>query len=272
MPTLCGLRRRGYTPSAIIRFIRQAGVSKTYSIVDIGLLEYCIRDDLNRTAPRRMAVLEPLKVVLDNYPEGQSELISLPNNPEDPEAGARQVPFSRELYIEMSDFMEEPLPKYYRLSPGREVRLMGCYFIQFQRLVRDADGNITEIHCAYDPETRDGRAPDGRKVKSTIHWVSAPHSLSCEVRLYNPLFTRDDMNDLPEGADLGDYINPDSLQVLTDCRLEPSLAGEVPGSNRFQFVRNGYFCLDARDHRPDRIICNRIVPLKDTWQKILDKT
>ncbi|HBQ64582.1 MAG TPA: glutamine--tRNA ligase, partial [Clostridiales bacterium] len=262
MPTLCGLRRRGFTPSAIFEFLRRVGVAKTYSIADVGLLEYCIRDELNRTAPRRVAVLEPLKVVLTNYPEEQTEEFELANNPEDPEAGTRKVPFSRELYIEQSDFMEEAPPKYFRLRPGGEVRLMGGYFIRCQEVVKDTDGHIRELWCTYDPLTRSGSSPDGRKVKGTIHWVSAPHAVDARVNLYDRLFTQEDMGSMEEGKELSDYLNPDSVTRLEGCKLEPSLAGTCSGE-RFQFVRMGYFCLDSKN--PGTY--NRIVPLKDTWAK-----
>ncbi|HXK58432.1 MAG TPA: glutamine--tRNA ligase/YqeY domain fusion protein [Acidobacteriota bacterium] len=268
MPTISGLRRRGYTPEAIRSFCEVIGVAKRDAIVDIGLLEHAIREDLNRRAPRVMAVLRPLKLVIDNYPEGQVEELDAINNPEDPTSGMRKVPFSRVLYIEQDDFRETPPPKYYRLSPGREVRLRYAYFVKCTDVVKDENGEIIEVHCTYDPTTRGGDAPDGRKVKATIHWVSAEHSFPAEVRLYDRLFTKP--NPEEGGADFRESLNPNSLEVLKDCRVEPSLAGVAPGS-RFQFERLGYFCTDSVDSRPDALVFNRTVQLRDTWAKIAAK-
>jgi glutaminyl-tRNA synthetase len=266
MPTLSGLRRRGYTPEAIRDFAEMVGVAKSNSTIDMGMLEYCVRQDLNRRAPRVMAVLRPLKVVITNYPEGQTEQLEAVNNPEDAAAGTRSVPFGRELYIEQDDFMEDPPNKFFRLAPGREVRLRYAYFIKCEEVVKDADGNITELRCTYDPATRSGEAPDGRKVKATLHWVAAAQALNAEVRLYNHLFTRPDPNSDDEGLDFTAYINPDSLEVLTGCKVEPSLADAAPNS-RFQFERLGYFCVD-RDSSADGLVFNRTVTLKDEWAKI----
>lgn len=265
MPTISGIRRRGYTPEALRNFAERIGVAKRDSVVDVALLEYCVREDLNRRAPRVMAVLKPLKVVLENYPEGQVEWMDAVNNPEDPSAGTRQVPFSRELYIERDDFMENPPSKFFRLAPGREVRLRYGYFIRCTGVVKDEAGKITELRCTYDPETRGGNAPDGRKVKSTIHWVSAAQSVPAEVRLYDRLFTVENPSG-QEGA-FTDYLNPHSLDVITGCRLEPGLADAAPGS-RFQFERLGYFCADSADSTPGRLVFNRTVTLKDEWEKI----
>ncbi len=267
MPTLSGLRRRGYTPEAIREFCRRIGVNKYDSVVDIALLEHCLRDDLNRRSPRVMAVLRPLKLVIDNYPVGQVEYLEAINNPEDPSAGTRQVPFSGELYIEQDDFRETPPPRYHRLSPGREVRLRYAYFVTCTGVVRDpATGEITEVHCTYDPATRGGDAPDGRKVKSTLHWVSAAHARRVEVRLYDHLFLKPDPDDVPEGGDWLANLNPDSLRILEDCLVEPS-AADAPAGSRFQFERQGYFCVDP-DSAPGRPVFNRTVTLKDTWAKI----
>ncbi|MHB0913884.1 MAG: glutamine--tRNA ligase/YqeY domain fusion protein [Armatimonadota bacterium] len=265
LPTLAGLRRRGYTPEAIREFCRRIGVAKVESTVDVAVLEDCVRDDLNKRAPRVMAVMNPLKVVITNYPEGQVEELSAVNNPEDPEAGTRKVPFSRELYIERDDFREEPPPKFFRLAPGREVRLRYAYFITCVDVVKDEKGEITELHCTYDPETRGGDAPDGRKVKGTIHWVAAEQSIPAETRLYDHLFLTPDPDDVGEGETYLDNLNPDSLQV-TVCRVEPSAAGAVPGT-RYQFERVGYFCADP-DSTPERPVFNRTVTLRDTWAKI----
>ena len=268
MPTLAGIRRRGYTPEAIRNFCERIGVGKKESIVDRGLLEYCIREDLNKLAPRVMAVLRPLKVVIDNYPEGQVEYLDAVNNPEDPSAGSRKIPFSKVLYLERDDFMEDPPKQFFRLAPGREVRLRYAYFITCTNVVRDAQtGEVTELHCTYDPATRGGDAPDKRKVKATLHWVSALHALEAEVRLYDTLFLKENPNDVEEGKDFTDYLNPKSLEVLTSCRVEPGLKDVLPGS-RFQFERVGYFCSDAADSSPERLVFNRIVTLKDEWAKI----
>jgi glutaminyl-tRNA synthetase len=269
MPTLSGLRRRGFTPEAIRAFAAAAGVSRTNGVVDIEMLEHFQRDDLNRRANRAMAVLHPLKLVIDNYPEGQHEFVEVANNPEDPSAGTRQVPFSREVYIDHDDFREIPPPKYYRLSPGKEVRLRNAYFITAKEVVKDAAGNIVEVHCTYDPASRGGNSPDGRKVKSTMHWVSAAHAISAEIRLYGKLFLKPDPTDVEEGQDVLDNLNPNSLEVLTGAKLEPSLATAKPG-DRFQFERVGYFCLDP-DSTPGNLVFNRTLPLKDSWAKIEKK-
>jgi glutaminyl-tRNA synthetase len=269
MPTLSGLRRRGFTPEAIRAFVASAGVSRTNGIVDIEMLEHFQRDDLNRRTSRAMAVLRPLKVVIDNFPEGKEELVDVANNPEDPAAGMRQVPFSREIYIEQDDFREVPPPKYYRLSPGKEVRLRNAYFVTALSVVKDLAGNVVEVHCTYDPASRGGNSPDGRKVKSTMHWVSAPHAISAEIRLYDKLFTKADPGDVPEGGSFLDNLNPDSLEILSDAKLEPSLASARAG-DRFQFERVGYFCLDP-DSSESKKIFNRTLPLKDTWAKIEKK-
>ena len=264
MPTLSGLRRRGFTSESIIDFCSRVGVAKNDSVVDIALLEHCIREDLNQRALRKMAVQHPLKVVLVNYPENQTEEMDAINNPEDPGMGTRQVPFSGVLYIEKDDFREEPPPKYFRLSPGREVRLRYAYFIKCVDFVKDANGEVTELHCTYDPTTRGGDAPDGRKVKSTIHWVSAAQAIPVEVRLYDRLFQSPD----PEaGENFLNDLNPASLEVLKDCYVEPSLANAQPG-DRFQFERQGYFCVDKDTHPPGRLVFNRTVALKDPWAKI----
>ncbi len=268
MPTISGLRRRGYTPEAIRNFCRRVGVSKTNGITELGLLEYFLREDLNKSAPRAMAVLRPLRVVIENYPEDQVEQMEAVNNPEDAGAGTRTVPFSKVLYIEQDDFREDPPKQYFRLSPGREVRLRYGYFITCTGVVKDDQGVVTEIHCSYDPATRGGNAPDGRKVKSTIHWVSAAHAVDAEVRLYDNLFTVENPNDAPEGQDFTANLNPNSLETV-HAKLEPSLAGATPGS-RYQFERLGYFCAD-RDSAPERLIFNRTVTLRDTWAKIEKK-
>jgi glutaminyl-tRNA synthetase len=266
MPTISGLRRRGYTPEAIRTFCDVVGVAKSNSTADIALLEYCVRQDLNKRAPRVMAVLRPLKVVITNYPEGQVEELEAVNNPEDPDAGTRRVPFSRVLYIEQDDFMENPPNKFYRLAPGREVRLRYSYFIKCVGVVKDASGQIIELHCTYDPATRGGSSPDGRKVKATIHWVSAAHAVPVEARLYDHLFIRPDPNDESEGLDFTAYINPKSLEILSPCYAEPSLAAAQPGS-RFQFERLAYFCVDP-DSTSGRLVVNRTVTLRDDWAKI----
>jgi glutaminyl-tRNA synthetase len=270
MPTLSGIRRRGFTPEAIRAFVASIGATRTNGIVDIEMLEYFQRDDLNRRASRAMAVLRPLKLVIDNYPEGQVEHVDVANNPEDPSAGTRQVPFSRELYIEEDDFREIPPPKYYRLSPGKEVRLRNAYFVTAQSVVKDAAGNIAEVLCTYDPESRGGNSPDGRKVKSTIHWVSTAHAISAEVRLYDKLFSTPDPGDVPEGGSFLENLNRDSLEVIADARLEPSLA-DAKLEDRFQFERVGYFCLDP-DSTPEKLVFNRTLALKDSWAKIEKKS
>ncbi|HPD17184.1 MAG TPA: glutamine--tRNA ligase/YqeY domain fusion protein [Planctomycetota bacterium] len=270
LPTLAGLRRRGYTPEAIREFCTRIGINKVESLVDVALLEHCVREHLNRVAPRVMAVLRPLRVVLENYPDGQTEELDAVNNPEDPAAGTRKVPFSKVLYIEREDFMEAPPPKFYRLAPGREVRLRYAYFIRCERVAKDpATGEVVELRCTYDPATRGGDAPDGRKVKATLHWVSAAHAVAGEARLYSHLFTREDMGALPEGADFKDFVNPASLEVVTGCQFEPSLAA-APVGYRCQFERLGYFCADP-DSAPGRPVFNRSVTLKDEWAKIQRK-
>ncbi len=267
MPTIAGIRRRGYTPEAIRQFCKEIGVAKFNSVIDIGRLENCVRDDLNRRAPRVLGVLRPLKVIIDNYPEGQVEEFTAVNNPEDASAGTRKVPFSRVLYIEQEDFRENPPKDYFRLAPGREVRLRYAYFIKCVGVTKDdKTGDVIELHCTYDPATRGGNAPDNRKVKATIHWVSAAHALKAEVRLYDYLFTKPDPDDVPEGQDYKANLNPQSLVTLTDCRLEPSLAMAKPG-DRFQFERLGYFCVDP-DSKPGAPVFNRTVTLRDTWAKI----
>ncbi len=266
MPTLRGLRRRGYTPAAITSRCRMIGVDKTNSTIDISLLEHCVREDLNKRASRVMVVLRPLRVVLVNYPEGRVEEVECVNNPEDPSMGTRRVPFSRVLYIERDDFREEPPPQYYRLSPGREVRLRYAYIIRCVDVVKDADGRVVELHCTYDPGTRGGSAPEGRRVKGTLHWVSAGHALEAEVRLYDHLFLKPNPLEVEGDADFTVNLNPHSLEVLTGCRVEPSLAGAPVGS-RYQFERLGYFCVDP-DSTPERLVFNRTVALRDTWAKI----
>jgi glutaminyl-tRNA synthetase len=272
MPTLSGLRRRGYTPEAIREFCDLIGVAKRNSTVDIAMLEYCIRQDLNERAPRVMGVLRPLKVIIDNYPEDKVEELEALNHPQDPSMGTRMVPFSRELYIEREDFRQDPPRNFFRLSPGREVRLRYAYFITCVGVVRDEEtGEVIELHCTYDPATRGGSAPDGRKVKGTLHWVSAPHALEAEVRLYDRLFIKEDPEEVDEGAgeegaDFTSNLNPNSLEVLTACRVEPNLAGAPPGS-RYQFERQGYFCVDAGSS-PGKLVFNRTVALRDTWAKI----
>jgi glutaminyl-tRNA synthetase len=268
MPTISGIRRRGYTPESMRTFCGAIGVSKTNGIIELGLLEHFVREDLNKRAPRMMAVLKPLRVVIENYPEdsGAVDELDAVNNPEDPSAGTRKVPFSKVLYIEQDDFKEEPPKGYYRLSPGKEVRLRWGYFITCTGVVKDAAGNAVEVHCTYDPATRGGNAPDGRKVKSTIHWVSAAHAVDAEVRLYETLFTKENPNDVEEGQDFLANLNPHSLQVLTGCKLEPSLA-QVKPFERVQFERLGYFCADP-DAAPGAPVFNRTVALKDTWAKV----
>jgi glutaminyl-tRNA synthetase len=269
MPTISGLRRRGYTPESIRNFCDRIGVAKADSMVDIALLEYCIREDLNKRAPRVMGVLNPLKVVLDNYPEGKVEELEAVNNPEDPAWGTRTVPFARELYIERDDFMEDPPKKFFRLAPGREVRLRYAYFVKCTDVVKDpATGEVVELRCTYDPATRGGDAPDGRKVKGTLHWVSAQHSIPAEVRLYEHLFLKENPNEVEEGKDFTDYVNPRSLEVLKNCRVEPGLRDAKSGE-RFQFERLGYFCADSKDTGPGAPVFNRTVTLRDTWAKIL---
>jgi len=269
MPTISGLRRRGYTPGAIRNFCDRIGVAKADSMVDMALLEYCVREDLNKCAPRVMGVLRPLKVVIDNYPEDEEEEMEAINNPEDASMGTRKVPFSRELYIERDDFMEDPPKKFFRLAPGREVRLRYAYFITCEDVVKDPDtGEITELHCTYDPTTRGGNAPDGRKVKGTLHWVSVRHAISAQVRLYDHLFVKENPNEIEEGKDFTAYLNPKSIEILNDCKLEPSLTGAKP-SSMYQLERLGYFCVDSKDSTPQAPVFNRTVTLRDTWAKIL---
>ncbi|MBA2882368.1 glutaminyl-tRNA synthetase [Desulfosalsimonas propionicica] len=264
MPTISGLRRRGYSPGAIRDFCDRIGVARRDSMVDLALLEHCVRQELNKTAMRVMGVLHPLRVVIENYPEDQSEMLSAVNNPEDESMGNRQIPFSRVLYIERGDFMEDPPKKFFRLAPGREVRLRYAYFIQCEQVVRDENGEIAELRCTYDPETRGGDAPDGRKVKATLHWVSAAHALQAAVRLYDHLFTVENPAEQP---DFLEVLNPDSLETLTGCMLEPGLAKAAAGQ-RYQFERLGYFSVDPKDSAPGQPVFNRIVTLRDTWAKI----
>jgi len=268
MPTIGGMRRRGYTPESLQNFARSLGVSKTNGTTELALLEYYVREDLNKRALRVMAVLKPLRIVIDNYPDDLVEQMEAVNNPEDPAAGSRTVPFSKVLYIEDEDFREVPPPKYFRLSPGKEVRLRYGYFITCTSVVKDAQGNIVEVHCTYDPATRGGDSPDGRKVKSTIHWVSAAHAVDAEVRVYETLFTRENPNETEAGQDFTANLNPKSLEIVTG-KLEPSLANAAPGS-RYQFERLGYFCVD-KDSTPEKPVFNRTVALRDTWGKIEKK-
>lgn len=265
MPTLCGLRRRGYTAASIREFCARIGVAKADSVVDIAMLEHCLREELNKTAPRVMAVVKPLKVVIENYPEGQTDELDAVNNPEDPSAGTRKVPFGKALYIEQDDFREEPPPKFFRLAPGREVRLRYAYFIKCVGVVKDAAGNVVELRCTYDPATRGGDAPDGRKVKATIHWVSAQHALPVETRLYDPLFIKPNPDDVPEGESFLNMLNPNSLEVARSF-VEPSVKNASPG-DKFQFERMGYFCVDP-DSAPGKLVFNRAVGLKDSYAKI----
>jgi glutaminyl-tRNA synthetase len=267
MPTIAGLRRRGYTPESIQNFCDRIGVAKRDSLVDVALLEHCLREDLNKRAARVMAVLRPLRVVIDNYPEGQMEELEAINNPEDLGMGTRKVPFSRVLYIEQEDFREDPPKQFFRLAPGREVRLRYAYFIKCVNVIKDErTGEVVELHCTYDPETRGGDAPDGRKVKATLHWVSAAQAVEAEVRLYDHLFVKSDSSDEEGGLDFKAYVNPKSLEILTSCRVEPSLANAVPGSH-CQFERQGYFCGDP-DSQAGKLVFNRSVSLRDTWAKI----
>ncbi len=270
MPTISGMRRRGYTPEALRAFCGRIGISKTNGTTELGLLEHSVREDLNQRALRVMGVLRPLKVVIENYPEGQVEQMEAVNNPEDPSAGTRTVPFSRELYIEQDDFRENPPKQYFRLSPGREVRLRYGYFITCTGVIKNEAGEPIELRCTYDPATRGGNAPDGRKVKSTIHWVSAAHAINGEARLYETLFAKENPNDLEEGQQFTDVLNPSSLEVVEGCKLEPSLAGAAPGVS-YQFERLGYFCVDP-DSTPNKLVFNRTVALRDTWAKIEKKS
>ena len=262
MPTLSGLRRRGFEPAAIMDFLQRAGVAKANSLVDYELLEYCVRSRLGGTATRRIAVLNPLKLTITNYPDGKVEYFTLPNNPEDPAAGTREVAFTNTLYVERDDFMENPPGKFFRLKPGGEVRLMGAYLVTCNEVVKDEAGNVTELRCTCDLETRNNMPADGRKVRGTIHWLSAAHALDGKVRAYDKLFTIPNINDIPEDENYLDYLNPDSLIEYTGCKLEPALA-EASLSDRFQFVRSGYYCRDLRE--PE--VFHRIVTLKDSWSK-----
>ncbi len=271
MPTLSALRRRGYRPEAIRKFTELVGVAKSNSVVELSYLEHTVRDDLNQYAPRAMAVLQPIRVTIENYPENQVEEFEIPNYPQDKENKEyRVVPFSRQIYIERDDFMEDPPKKFFRLAPGREVRLVGAYYVTCNEVVKDEAGNVIELRCTYDPESRGGSTPDGRKVRGTIHWVSAVHAVQAEVRLYDTLFTMEFPEAAGEGTDFTDFINPDSLQVLTRCQLEPSLANATV-DDRYQFMRQGYFCLDSVDSSPERLVFNRTVTLRDTWAKIQNK-
>jgi glutaminyl-tRNA synthetase len=269
MPTIAGYRRRGYTPESIRVFCEKIGVSKKDSIIDVALLEWSVREDLNRRAQRAMAVLNPLKVIITNYPDGE-EMLPATNNPEDLSAGTRMVPFCKELYIEQEDFRESPPPKYHRLSPGKEVRLRAAYIIKCEKVIKDARGNARELHCSYDPGTKSGGPAAGRKVKGTIHWVSARHAVDAEVRLYDTLFLKEDPNQVEGDQTFLANLNPNSLQVLKNCKVEPMLGSAAPGS-RFQFERVGYFCADSKDSKPGAPVFNRIVTLKDTWAKIEQK-
>ena len=270
MPTISGMRRRGYTPAAIRNFCDRIGVAKRESTVDIALLEYCVREDLNNVAPRVMGVLYPLRVVIDNYPEGQMEMLDAPYHPEDPGMGSRKIPFSKVLYIERDDFREDPPKKFFRLAPGREVRLRYAYYMKCERVVKDEKtGEVIELRCTYDPETKGGWSKDGRKVKGTLHWISAAHALDTEVRLYDRLFTVEN----PAGekdSDFTDYVNTKSLEILKTCKVEPSLKGACPGS-RYQFERVGYFCVDSQEAGGGELVFNRTVMLRDSWAKILKK-
>ena len=268
MPTISGIRRRGFTPEAMRRFAEEIGVAKRENVVDVGLLEFFVREDLNKRAPRAMAVLRPLKVVLDNYPDGETEQMDVVNNPEDPAAGTRKVPFGRVLYIEQDDFREDPPKKFFRLAPGREVRLRNAYLVTCQSVVKNDAGEVVELHCTYDPATRGGDAPDGRKVKATLHWVSAAHAIDAEVRLYDRLFTHE--NPGTGDADFLTQLNPHSLEVVRDAKLEPSLASAAPG-RRYQFERLGYFCADP-DTRAGAAVFNRTVTLKDSWAKVRESS
>ena len=268
MVTISGIRRRGYTSSSIRRFAERVGVAKNNSVIDMALLEHTIRDELNDTTPRVIAVLRPLKVIIDNYPEGKIEEFELQDFPQDDTRNeVRKVSFSREIYIEADDFMEEPPKKFFRLSPGREVRLMGAYYITCQEVIKDEEGNIVELHCTYDPESRGGTTSDGRKVRGTLHWLSATHSLPAEVRLYDKLFLVENPNEVPEGEDFTVHLNPYSLEILNGCMVEPGLANATL-DDRFQFIRHGYFCIDSGDSKPDALVFNRTVSLRDTWAKI----
>ncbi len=272
MPTIAGMRRRGFPAEAINDFCDRIGVSTSNSVVDVALLEHCIRDHLNESTTRVMAVLDPVKVVIDNYPEGQVEWMEAENHPQHPEMGTRRVPFSREVYIDREDFMEDPPRKYYRLAPGREVRLKSAYLVTYKDIVKDADGKIVEVHCTYDPESRGGEAPDGRKVRGTLQWVSVAHALDADIRLYDRLFLAEDPEETGEEGGFLDNLNPDSLEIISTCKVEPSLEKAKPG-DRYQFMRIGYFCTDpdttkTTDEAPMRLVFNRTIALRDTWAKI----
>ena len=270
MPTVCAFRRRGVPAEALRDFCEKIGITKFNSLTDMALLEHCIRENLNKTSQRRMAVMNPVKLVIDNYPAGLVEEMEVINNPEDPEAGSRKVPFSGELYIERDDFMEEPIKQFHRLAPGKEVRLRCAYFVTCTGVEKDENGELSVIHCTYDPETKGGNAPDGRKVKGTIHWVSAAHAVDAEARLYDRLFTIADTNAIPEDKDYKEFLNPESLKIVT-AKLEPSLGTVEPGF-KCQFERIGYFCADEKDHVPgSKPVFNRTVTLKDSWSKIAAK-
>ena len=269
MPTIAGLRRKGYTSNSIWDFCNRIGIAKASSMVDIALLEHCLREDLNKSATRMMAVLRPLKVIIDNYPEDKVEWLDAINNPEDESAGSRKIPFSREIYIERGDFMEHPPKKYFRLYPGNEVRLKHAYYIKCTDFVKNENGDVLELHCSYDPESRGGGTPDGRKIRGTLHFVSAKHALPAQIRLYENLFTIPDPSNPPEGDSFRDYVNPKSLEVLTESLVEPSLADTEPG-DRYQFMRHGYFCTDT-DSEKGKLVFNRIVSLRDTWAKMQKK-
>jgi len=268
MPTLSGLRRRGYTPQSIRVFADRIGVAKSDNMVEIALLEHCLREDLNYSALRVMAVLNPLKVIITNYPEDKEEDLEAVNNPEDEDAGTRMIPFSREIYIERDDFREDPPRKYFRLAPGAEVRLKHAYYITCEKVIKDpASSEITELHCTYDPKSRGGWTDDGRKVKGTLHWVSVQHAVNAEVRLYEHLFLKENPGDIEEGEDLTSYLNPDSLKVLKQCKVEPGLV-HASVQNRYQFLRQGYFVVDSKDSKPDALVFNRAVSLRDSWARI----
>jgi glutaminyl-tRNA synthetase len=268
MPTISGIRRRGYTPESVRDFCERIGVAKRNSLVDIALLEHCVREDLNKRVLRVMGVLHPLRVVIDNYPEGRVEELEAVNNPEDPGMGKRMVPFSKVLYIEQEDFLEDPPKKFFRLAPGREVRLRYAYYIRCVDVVKDKKtGEVLELHCTYDPETRGGFSPDGRRVKATLHWVSAYHAVNAEIRLYDHLFLDEDPGDVLDGHDFRVCLNPNSLVTLKSCPVEPGLAGARPGAP-YQFERLGYFCVDSKDSSKEKLVFNRTVTLRDTWAKI----
>ncbi len=269
MPTLSGMRRRGYSPSAIRSFCKTIGINKFNSTIDLALLEHCLRQDLNKTSPRVMAVLDPLKVVITNYPEGQTEIMTAINNPEDPDAGTREVPFSKVLYIERDDFMEDPPKKFFRLGPGREVRLRYAYFITCTDFIKDENGEVVELHCTYDPATKGGNAPDGRRVKGTLHWVSAEHAQDAEVRLYDTLFTQENPDKVEEGQSFTDHLNPESLKVIEAAKVEPYLK-DTTALSRYQFERIGYFCTDP-DSTADKLVFNKTVGLRDSWAKMQQK-